>query len=207
MPSPRALLIWSGLALAIAVPVVVATRSDYLAWRDPIYIGAGFAGIIALGLMLLQPLLAGGYLPGLPPRPGRVVHRWVGAVLVGLVLIHVAGLYVTSPPDALDALLFRSPTPFSIWGVIAMWAIFAAALLAAIRHRARLGPRLWRLGHTSLVLVAVIGTVLHALFVDGAMEMITKAALCLFVLAATLRVVADLRVWLLLRRRPPADRA
>ena len=35
------------LIAAIAVPVVVAGFSPYLAWRSPIYIAAGFAGIIA----------------------------------------------------------------------------------------------------------------------------------------------------------------
>jgi len=35
----------------------------------------------------------------------------------------------------IDALLFTSPTPFSPFGVIAMWAIFAVALLAALRRR------------------------------------------------------------------------
>ena len=29
------------------------------------------------------------------------------------VVIHVAGLWITSPPDMIDALLFTSPTPFS----------------------------------------------------------------------------------------------
>jgi predicted ferric reductase len=203
VPSARALLIWSALAAAILVPVAVATTSPYLDWRGPVYIGAGFAGILALGLMLLQPLLAAGYLPGLPPRPGRRVHLWLGVALVVLVLLHVVGLYLTSPPDALDALLFRSPTPFSIWGVLAMWAVFLSALLAIFRLRGRLSPRFWRLAHTALALVIVVGTVLHALYVDGAMEMITKAGLCLLLLFATFRAVIDLRAWALLRRRPP----
>ena len=48
------------------------------------------------------------------------------------VIVHVAGLWLTSPPDVIDVLLFRSPTPFSAWGAIAMWAVFAAALWAAL---------------------------------------------------------------------------
>ena len=65
-------LIWVALAAAICVPIVAAAASPLLAWRGPVYILAGFAGIIALGVMLVQPLLIGGYLPGLSGRMGGV---------------------------------------------------------------------------------------------------------------------------------------
>ena len=109
------------------------------------------------------------------------------------VVIHVAGLWITSPPDMIDALLLTSPTPFSPFGVIAMWAIFAVALLAALRRRLR--PRTWRIAHISLAIVIVAGTVVHAILIEGAMEMVTKAALCALVLAATAKVMADLWLW------------
>jgi hypothetical protein len=124
----RVTLIWAALAAAVAVPIAAAATSPLLAWRDPVYIAAGFAGVIALGLMLVQPVLIGGYFPGLS------AHRWIGGVLVVAVVIHVGALWTTSPPDVIEALLFASRTPFSAWGVIAMWAIFAVALLAALRH-------------------------------------------------------------------------
>ena len=181
--------------MAIAVPIVIAAMSPLLAWRDPIYILAGFAGVAAMGLILVQPLLAGGYLPGLPLLRGRRVHRWVGIGLVTSVLIHVAGLWITSPPDVVDALLFVSPTPFSAWGVIAMWALFAAALLALLRRRLHLRPQFWRLGHTLLVSVVVLGSVVHALLIEGTMGTISKFALCALALAATAKVVIDLRAW------------
>src|SRR3954469_5201073 len=95
----KATLIWAALAAAICVPVAVAAASPLLAWRGPVYILAGFAGIAALGLMLVQPLLAGGYLPGLSGYRGRRAHRWIGGVLVAAIVIHVAGLWIISPPD------------------------------------------------------------------------------------------------------------
>lgn len=205
MPRTRATLIWTALAAAVAVPVAAAAASPLLAWRDPVYIAAGFAGIAAMALMLVQPLLAGGYLPGLPASRGRAVHRWTGAVLVAAVVVHVAGLWITSPPDVIDALLFRSPTPFSAWGVIAMGALFLAALLAALRptlsKRLRLRPRIWRFAHTSLVMVAALGSVVHALLIEGTMETVSKAVLCVLVLAATVKVAVDLRVWAVWLRR------
>ncbi len=201
MPSARPILIWTALAIAVAVPLAAAAASPLLAWRDPVYIAAGFAGIAAMALLLVQPLLAGGYLPGLPASRGRAVHRWTGSILVAAVIVHVAGLWITSPPDVIDALLFRSPTPFSAWGVIAMAALFLAALLAALRRKLRLRPRIWRFAHTSLVLVAVLGSVVHALLIEGTMETVSKAVLCVLVLAATVKVAADLRVWAIRPRR------
>src|SRR6476619_5097146 len=108
----RVTLIWALLAAAICVPIATAAASDLLEWRGPVYIMAGFAGIVALGLMLVQPLLIGGYLPGLSGYRGRRAHHWIGGALAVAVVIHVAGLWFTSPPDMIDALLFKSPTPF-----------------------------------------------------------------------------------------------
>src|SRR3954468_13225221 len=143
----RVTLIWALLAVAVFVPIAAATASPLLEWRGPIYILAGFAGIIALGLVLVQPLLIAGYLPGLSAYRGRRAHHWIGGALVVAVVIHVAGLWITSPPDMIDALLFASPTPFSPFGVIAMWAIFTVALLAALRRRFGLRLRTWRIVH------------------------------------------------------------
>jgi len=198
--SAKAVLIWAALAAAVGVPIAAAAASPQLEWRGPVYILAGFAGIVALGIMLFQPLLVGGYLPGLPVPSGRRVHRWIGGTLVAAVVIHVAGLWITSPPDMIDALTFTSPTPFSPFGVIAMWAIFAVALLAALRQRWGMRPRTWRIAHTLLAIVIVVGSVLHAVLIEGTMETVTKAALCLLVLAATIKAMVGLRVWRLARR-------
>lgn len=185
-------LIWATLALAIGVPIAFAATSEQLAWRGPIYILAGFAGIVALGLVLVQPLLIGGYLPGLSAYRGRRAHHWIGSALAIAVVLHVAGLWITSPPDMIDALTFSSPTPFSPFGVIAMWAIFAVALLAALRRRLGLRLRTWRIAHIPLAIVIVACSVAHCLLIEGTMETISKAALCALVLAATIKLMVDL---------------
>lgn len=199
MPSLRAGLVWTTVLAAIALPLGIAAASPFLAYRDPVYIAAGFAGIVGLGLMLLQPLLVGGRLPGVSGGRGRRVHAWTGAVLMALIVLHVGGLWLTSPPDVIDALTFTSPTPFSVWGVVAMWAAFGAALLAALRRRLPL--RVWRLGHSALVTIVVSGTVLHAVLIQGTMGLVSKVVLCGLVVAALVKVFADRRVWLLLKRR------
>src|SRR5215475_4990376 len=185
----RVALIWAALAAAICVPIAAAAASPLLEWRGPVYILAGFAGIVALGLLLVQPLLIAGYLPGLSAYRGRRAHHWIGGALVVAILVHIAGLWITSPPDMIDALTFASPTPFSPFGVIAMWAIFAVALLAVFRRRLRL--RTWRIAHMLLAIVIVVGSVVHGMLIEGAMETMSKAALCALVLAATIKVMAD----------------
>ena len=191
----RRIAVWTALAVAIAVPVGAAAASPVLAWRNPIYIIAGFAGIGALALLLVQPLLAAGTLPGLSAANARRTHRITGGVLVAAVCIHVLGLWVTSPPDVVDALLFTAPTPFSVWGVIAMWAIFASWLMVGLRQRLQLRPRAWRLAHTILAGVIVVGSIVHALLIEGTMETLSKAALCVLVVAATVKVIAGRKVW------------
>lgn len=175
--------------LIIAVSIGAAVMSPLLQWRSPVYIAAGFAGIVAMAFALLQPLLAAGTLPGLSIVKARRIHHWVGMALVLAVVFHVAGLWITSPPDVIDALLFRSPTPFSIWGVLAMWCVFASATMAATRRKLRLGSRTWKIAHKSLALVIVGGSVVHALLIDGTMETITKALLCIAVVVATVHAL------------------
>lgn len=189
----RAGLIWGALCVLIVLPLGLAAQSPLLAWRDPIYILAGFAGIVGLCLMLLQPLLAAGLLPGLRRYQSRRIHVWTGLALLFAVLTHIAGLWITSPPDVIDVLLLRSPTPFSHWGVIALWSLLLAASLALLRQH--LPARLWRLGHWGLVLIALTSTIAHALLVEGTMETTSKVILSLACLTALAKAAYDLRAW------------
>lgn len=190
----RRRLIWAALSVALILPVALSAASPLLAWREPIYIGAGFAGVVGLACIAVQPLLVGGFLP-LHPVKGRRLHRWIGIALVASILLHVGGLWVTSPPDVIDALTFTSPTPFSDWGVIAMWATFGAAALALLRRRLGLGQGAWRVGHTVLAAIVVGGTVAHAVLIDGTMETVSKIMLCALAIVAASAAILRLRVW------------
>jgi hypothetical protein len=55
--------------------------------------------------------------------------------------------------------------------------------------------RTWRVAHLSLAAVIVVTTVVHGMLVEGAMETVSKTALCALVVAAAIKVMADLRVW------------
>lgn len=166
----------------MALPVVLATFSPYLTYRSPVYIAAGFAGVICLSMLVLQPLLAARKLP-LHPLWARHLHRMIGITLFALTVVHVLGLYVTSPPDVIDALLLRAPTLFSAFGVIALWGITLTALVAALRRR--LPARVWRLAHQTLSALVVVATVIHALQIEGAMEPVTKWIVSLAALLTT----------------------
>lgn len=192
-PLPRA--VWPLLAAAMAAPIVGAAASPLLQWREAIYVAAGMAGVVGLSLMLAQPLLMSRRLPGLSVRRATRLHRWTGSALIGCVLLHVTGLWITSPPDVVDALLFRSPTPFSAWGVAAMWALFAAGLMVLLKKRLPVSPLRWRIVHSVLAVIIVTGTVVHALLIEGAMETVTKVAVCALALCATAAVLAGRKVW------------
>ena len=185
----RIILIWVCLIAVATVPITAALMSPLLAWRQPVYIVAGVAGIVALVLLLFQPMLATGLLPGLGRLYGRRIHRWVGITLVLLVGTHVAGLWLTSPPDVVDALLFRAPTPFSAWGVIAMWALFISGCMVALRSTLPVKLQTWRQLHRLLAVIIVACSVVHAMLVDGTMEITSKSLLCVLLVLAILMVI------------------
>ncbi|PTX58005.1 ferric reductase like protein [Litoreibacter ponti] len=198
MSRPPALTAWLALCFVLAGPVVIAALNPLLAYRGPEYIIGGFAGILALSLLTFQPLLAAGYLPGLATPKGRRWHKWTGIALIALVVLHVVGLYLTSAPDTLDALLLVSPTPFSIYGVSAMWAVFATAILVRLRRRLR--PSVWRWVHNGLSAFIVVATVIHAVQIEGAMGQTSKYLACAAALLATATALIHLRVIAPLRR-------
>lgn len=193
----KSVLIWSTLALVLITPLIVAFQSPYLAYRDPIYIAAGIGGIAALQLFLLQPLLAGSHIPGLRPRSTRLWHRITGSLILIAVGVHIIGLYLTSPPDALDALFLRSPTPFSVYGVVALWGLIITALLARLRRKLPLRFQHWAVLHNVLALIIVCTTVMHALLIEGTMGTLSKWITCAVVLLVTIWVLYDIRI-----RRP-----
>lgn len=163
--------------MIVIIPVVLAGMSPQLQWRRAPYIIAGFAGVLAMGLLLLQPLAILGYLPGFSALESRRFHRLIGMKILLAIIIHVGGLWITSPPDVIDALTFSSPTPFSVWGVLAMWAVLLTALLAMLRKPLRLRPKTWRNLHLVMAAVIITGTIVHALLIEGTMETNSKIVL------------------------------
>lgn len=186
MYSNRSAIIWALVTTSVIVPLLLAANSPLLQWRDPVYKVAGFCGVLTLALLLLQPLLACNQLPGINNIHSKRLHRIIGTTLVVTITIHITGLWITSPPDVVDALLFRSATPFSIWGVAAMWGVILTSVLVVLRKRTSIPPRIWKFAHKALATIIVTGTVVHAVLIDGTMETISKVVLCILLLSATL---------------------
>ncbi len=190
----NAVLVW-GLAVAcMLVPVGIAIANPLQASRDAFWIMGGMAGVVAFALLLVQPLLAAGFLPAPSVPAGRRWHRLVGSMVVLTVGLHVGGLYLSSPEDIADALLLTAPTPFSVYGLIGLCGVVLTAFLVALRSRSGLRYASWRILHNALALVVVISSIAHALLIEGAMGSVSKVILCALVLAATIIVLFRIHV-------------
>ena len=197
LAAPRriiAALVWGLLAACILVPVGIAAVNPLQANRDALWIVGGMAGIVALAFLLVQPLLAAGSLPGPSLTAGRRWHRWLGTMIVVAVGLHIGGLYLSSPEDTTDTLLLVAPTPFSVYGVIALLGVVLTAILVVVKSRSGLRYASWRILHNALALVVVISSIVHALLIEGAMGSVSKAILCALILAATITVLFRIHV-------------
>ena len=181
----KTVVVWLLLAAAVLVPIGFAAASPLQASRDAVWIFGGMAGVVALALLLVQPMLAAGLLAGPTIPTARRWHRWIGATIVVAVVLHVGGLYLASPEDITDALLLVAPTPFSVYGVIGLWSVVLTALLVAFRSKLGLRYTSWRIVHNVLSVVVVVCSIVHAILIEGAMDLVSKAILCALVFAAT----------------------
>lgn len=191
--SLRFILIWGSLGAIIIVPILVAVRSPLLDSRELVYVIGGLAGVLALALLLVQPVLAAGYLPGLTLLKQRRWHRWTGAALIIATALHIGGLYLTSPPDMIDALLLAAPTLYSLYGVLGMWGIVLTALLVLASPKYIARNVRWRIMHNALSLLVVLFSVAHAWMITGAMGSWSKLLLCICILAVTVIATVQLR--------------
>ena len=116
-------------------------------------------------------------------------------LLLMLVLVHIGGLWLTSPPDVIDVLLFRSPTPFSVWGMVALLALLATALVTGLRKKLRLPYPQWRFIHLGLATLLVTGCIVHALKIEGTMETISKTALAAAIVVMLVRLIVGSRAF------------
>lgn len=195
------MLAWMLLAACIAIPIGLAATSPLQASREALWIIGGMAGVVALALLLVQPMLAALFMPGLSVPVARRWHRWIGTSIVAAVVLHVGGLYLYSPDDVTDALLLVAPTPFALYGVIGLWSVVLTAVLVAIRSRSGMRYTTWRIAHNALSVVIVVSSIVHAIFIEGAMGLISKVILCILIFVATM--IALLRIHV--KRRPSRD--
>lgn len=185
-------LLWGLTTGLVLVPVILAAMSPLQSGREFTYVIGALAGVLALSLLFVQPLLVAGFLPGLMPSMEKRWHRRLGTVLVSAVGLHILGLYLASPDDMSDALLLVAPTPFSLYGVIALWAVALLGLSAVFRSRVRLRLRLWKVVHSALALIVVTASIVHAWMIDGTMNGLSKTISCVCIAMATVAALVYL---------------
>jgi predicted ferric reductase len=192
---------WLVILGIAAVPIIAAALSPLQAGREFLWITGGMAGVVAMSLLFVQPLLMATAPSLLSAGAGRRWHRWAGIVIIAMVGLHIGALYAYSPDDITDALLLVAPTPFSLYGVISLWCLVLTALLVATRRVLRLAPRQWRLLHSVLAVAIVSSGVVHAVLIEGAMEEFSKLTVCVAALATTTAGALEVNVFGPLRRR------
>lgn len=185
-------LLWGLTAGLVLVPVTLAALSPLQSGREFTYVIGALAGVLALSLLFVQPLLAAGFLSGLMPSIEKRWHRRLGVVLVSAVGLHILGLYLASPDDMSDALMLVAPTPFSLYGVIALLAVALLGLSAVIRPRLRSRLWLWKVAHSSLALIVVSASIVHAWMIDGTMNGLSKIISCVCIALATVAALVYL---------------
>lgn len=173
---------------------MAAALSPLQAGRDLTWIAGGLTGVLALGLLVPQGLLATGWITTGPRQ--RRWHRRTAYLLILAVLAHVGGLYLYSPDDILDALLLHMPL-YSKLGVASLAALVLVAALAAARRAFRRHPSGWRIAHgtlAALVAATAIGhTVLAWGALDGWAERLTVLAVMLAIAGALLQPLLERR--------------
>lgn len=177
----------------ILVPFTLAALSPLQSGREIEYVAGALAGVLALSLLFIQPLLAAGLLSDISLARARWWHRRVGVALVVAVAVHIAGLFLASPADMSDALLLVAPTPFSLYGVVALWALVLTVLSALVRYRRGTRVSLWNALHTTLTLVVVGASIVHAWMIEGTMNGLSKTVLCILVVLASLGTLVYLK--------------
>jgi len=197
---------WLSVIVIAAVPVIAAAVSPLQSGREALWVVGGMAGVVALSLLFVQPLLMATAPTLLSTRDGIFWHRWSGILIVALVALHIGALYAYSPDDVTDALLLVAPTPFSLYGVISLWCVVLTLGLVVGRRMLRLDHRHWRILHSVLAVAIVAAGAVHAVLIEGAMEEMSKLAICVAALATTTAGALEINILrpLRLRRRQNA---
>lgn len=153
-----------GAAAAVAIvlvvlPAALALGSDHLAGAPLLLVGSTTAAALAVGALAVQPWLAA----------RRRAHVLVGGAVLGLVVLHVVGLFLLSPDDALFAMSPDGPTRARM-ALMSLVLLVVVVVLGALRRRLGWNRPTWRLLHGGLAALAVVLGVGHAVLTDGALE-------------------------------------
>ena len=151
----------TAVGVLVALPLALALTDFHLEAAPLALVLSTAAGALAVSALVLQPLLAG---------RGRIaLHQVLGAVALGLVVIHVGALFILAPDDALFAMSPDGPTRARM-ALLATIALVAVVLLGVLRRRLPLDGATWRILHAFLAVLVILLGFGHALLTDGALD-------------------------------------
>ena len=168
-------------ALLLALPLVLALTDAHLSGQPAALVISTAAAALAVSALVLQPLLAGA---------GRLRwHRVLGAVALGLVLVHLGGLFVVGAEDTLFALSLDGPTRGRM-ATLATAALIAVVALGVLRSRLPMAGATWRILHGFLAALVIGLGFGHAVLTDGALDGVGTPLLLAFATVALLGVLS-----------------
>jgi predicted ferric reductase len=162
---PGPLVLAGATVLLAAVPVALALSDPYLRPQPVALVVSTAAGALAVSVLVLQPLLAA----RATGRRRLRAHQSLGAVTLGLVLLHVGALFAVEVEHTLFSMSPDGPTRARM-ALIALLALVAIAALGALRTRLPMARATWRILHAYLAVVALVPGVGHAVLTDGALD-------------------------------------
>jgi predicted ferric reductase len=127
-------------------------------------------GLVAVSALVATILVASrlrSFTRGLGIEQLLVVHRYLGLVVLGLVLAHVAVVVLANPRRNIALLDLVHASPGMRAATIATISLVLLALTALLRRRLRLTYQLWRIVHVLLATTAVAGSALHVILLQN----------------------------------------
>lgn len=157
----RRIALGAGLAAVATAPLALALGDGHLASARPALVISTAAGALAVSALALQPMLAGSH---------RISwHRWLGAVALALVLVHIGGLFLVEVDDTLLAMSPDGPTRARM-ALIGTVALIAVVGLGVARRRLPMSGPTWRILHAFLAVLVIVLGFGHAILTDGALD-------------------------------------
>lgn len=154
------------LCAAVAAMVWLTVSSAHLQAGPASLVVSAVTAAVATVLIAFQPVLA------LLARTRPVVFRghWMlGLLALGLVLAHIAALWVLSPDDVLFAISLDGPTRARM-AVLATLSLVIVVVLGAVRRWSRVAPQGVQILHSFFAALTLLLGVGHAVLTDGALD-------------------------------------
>ncbi|MCP9489640.1 MAG: hypothetical protein MSC31_07155 [Solirubrobacteraceae bacterium MAG38_C4-C5] len=162
---PGPLLFATAVVLLAAGPIALALTDPYMRAQPTALLVSTAAGALAVAALALQPLLA----TWATGRRRLRAHQTLGAVTLGLVLVHVGALFAVEVDDTLFAMSPDGPTRARM-ALIALLALLGVVALGALRARLPMARTTWRIVHAYLATLALGLGMGHAVLTDGALD-------------------------------------